>query len=316
MSAQNNDGPTQEDPAMMWQNAFYKLVPLTPHLGARVVGVDLATQNFSPEFIQQIKTDMTRHRILLFRDQPTVSGQRQVELSRRLGRVESTFYKHPKSPHADIFRVSNDEDEGCTGVGRTGWHVDGTFMETPFMYQTMYFPSVAEGGDTHFIPLKELYERQDEKTRDRWDRLWMITGRRQAPIHPLVYTHPFRGDPTMVFHCGEPFVSGWLEEKKKGDLQGGRGNENEQPRVLPSRLMQTELTGAIDEAMDDLGLKMQWKAGDFTINDNLGLAHYAVPGTQKASRKVGLRILHRTTIMGGEDTIPVKDDGRRSFVMG
>ena len=59
----------------------------------------------------------------------------KVEFSATLGKVESTFSKHPRSPHPDIFRVSNDHTEGCTGVGRTGWHVDGTFMRTPFMYQ-------------------------------------------------------------------------------------------------------------------------------------------------------------------------------------
>ena len=29
--------------------------------------------------------------------------------------IESTFYNHPASPHRDVFRVSNDRSEGCTG---------------------------------------------------------------------------------------------------------------------------------------------------------------------------------------------------------
>jgi len=44
-----------------------------------------------------------------------VSGQRQVEISQWFGELESTFYKHPESPHPDIFRVSNDAAKGCTG---------------------------------------------------------------------------------------------------------------------------------------------------------------------------------------------------------
>lgn len=318
MSAQQesvSSNKSNEDMAA-WSNSFYKLEPLTTHFGARVLNLNLATQVFSSDFILQLKKDMARHRVLLFRDQPSISGQRQVDLSRKLGKVESTFYKHPKSPHPDIFRVSNDEDEGCTGVGRTGWHVDGTFMETPFMFQTMYFPSVAEGGDTHFVPLKELYERQTPQVKDRWDRLWMVTGRRQAPIHPLVYKHPFRGDTTMVFHCGEPFVSGWLEEREKGELVLQDRDAGKRARVLPSQVVQEELGAAIEEAMPEIGLEMKWKPGDFTINDNLGLAHYAVPGTQNDPRVVGLRILHRTTVIGGDETVPVKADGRRSFVMG
>lgn len=40
--------------------------------------------------------------------------------------------------------------------------MDGTFQRCPFKYQTMHFHSVAEGGDTLFVPLKEFYEMQDQ----------------------------------------------------------------------------------------------------------------------------------------------------------
>lgn len=58
---------------------------------------------------------------------------------------------------------------------------------------------------------------------------------------------------------------------------------------------------------------MCWSAGDFAIVDNLGIAHYATPGTQDEAAH-GLRILHRTTIAG--ETTPTKGDGRQSFRMG
>jgi hypothetical protein len=66
--------------------------------------------------IEQIKKDVAAHRLLVFRDQGIISGQRHVEISRWFGELESTFYKHPKSPHPDVFRVSNDRNEGCTGM--------------------------------------------------------------------------------------------------------------------------------------------------------------------------------------------------------
>jgi len=287
------------------QNAFYTLRPLTKRFGAEVLGCDLKSIDFSPVFIARVKEDLREHRVLLFRKQD-LSGQRQVDFSAKLGRIESTFYKHPRSPHPDIFRVSNDESEGCTNVGRTGWHLDGTFMETPFMFQTMYFPSVAEGGETWFIPLKELYESQDSSTRERWDRMWMITGKREAPIHPLVYKHPFRGDPTMCFHCGEPFVSAFAIDNATAPT----AERQLQRELLEPGPVQKELTTAIEVILDEYGIRMKWEAGDMTINDNLGLAHYATPGTQGNRDQVGLRILHRTTIMGGEETIPKKKDGR------
>jgi len=64
--------------------------------------------------IKQIQEDVTKHKILIFKDQGIISGDRHVEISRWFGELESTFYKHPKSPHPDVFRVSNDENEGCT----------------------------------------------------------------------------------------------------------------------------------------------------------------------------------------------------------
>ena len=44
-----------------------------------------------------------------------MSGERQVAISRFFGELESTFYKHKLSPHPDVFRVSNDPQQGCTG---------------------------------------------------------------------------------------------------------------------------------------------------------------------------------------------------------
>ncbi len=65
--------------------------------------------------VEQIKSDVTTHRILFFTNQCIISGDRHVEISKWFGDLESTFYKHERSPHSDIFRVSNDRTEGCRG---------------------------------------------------------------------------------------------------------------------------------------------------------------------------------------------------------
>ena len=38
--------------------------------------------------------------------------EKHLEIGKWFGKIESTFYNHPKSPHRDIFRVSNDRTEG------------------------------------------------------------------------------------------------------------------------------------------------------------------------------------------------------------
>jgi len=231
---------------------------------------------------------------------------RGKQISKQFGTIESTFYKHPKSPHPDIFRVSNDENEGCTNVGRTGWHVDGTFQERPFKYQTMHFHSVCDGGQTWFVPMNEFYEMQNEETKARWDRYWMVTGRGEY-AHPMVYQHPTRGDTTMLFHCGRPFCVGWVVDSVESIT-----TERKPERLLRSDVVQDEVTALLDQVIDKIGVKMDWEPGDFAINDNLGNCHYAPPGTQNSRRKAGLRILHRTTIAG--ECAPTKSDGRQSFI--
>lgn len=287
---------------------LYEVTPLTEHFGAVIRDFSLHGEEPLPdEVVRQIKDDIARHRVLLFKGQGKIPGTRQVQISQQFGVVESTFYKHPRSPHPDIFRVSNDSTQGCTNVGTGGWHLDGTFMQRPFKYQMMHFHSVCEGGDTWFVPLKEFYEMQDEETKGRWDRLWFMPGS-DTYNHPLVCRHPIRGDTTMVFHCGQSFcyAVGF-------DGDGTNSVEMRLDKYLPPDVLQDELSGKLNVAVDEIGYKMRWEVGDFLFCDNIGSVHYATPGTQSDSKEMGLRILHRTTI-AGED-IPTKVDGRSSFVL-
>ena len=60
--------------------------------------------------------------------------------------------------------------------------------------------------------------------------------------------------------------------------------------------MQQEITDAIEAQMHSLVLEMEWEKGDFMINDNLGLAHYAVPGTQEDPDEVRVRVRVRIRV--------------------
>ena len=116
-------------------------------LGAEVTGVSLRDP-VPDDIIKRIKEEVHKHRLLIFKNQGEITGNRHVEISKWFGELESTFYKHPKSPHPDVFRVSNVEEEGCRNVGRTGWHIDGSFMEKPFGYSLYYMHVVPKSGDT------------------------------------------------------------------------------------------------------------------------------------------------------------------------
>ncbi|KAJ6649171.1 putative dioxygenase [Pseudolycoriella hygida] len=283
---------------------FYELVPRK--IGCDVLGIDLNTES-RPEVIEQIKRDVTEHRLLVFPQQGIISGARHVEISKWFGELESTFYKHERSPHPDVFRVSNDGNEGCRGVGRTGWHIDGSFQPEPFAYSLYHMVSVPKEGATQFLPLTELVENLDEETFARWNQLWMISDRRTGPVHPLIYNHPktnktvrfvfmyFRTitnlpikSQVLCFHLGmtERFIWNYKKANEKWTSADETNN------------LLDEIHEVITIANKNLIYKHDWQPGEFIISDNLAVGHEATVETQYPRDKVGLRVLHRTTIKG------------------
>ncbi|KAG8330760.1 hypothetical protein J6590_055745 [Homalodisca vitripennis] len=236
--------------------SYYKLTPIK--LGCEVRGIDLKTET-RKEVIERIKEDVTEHRMLIFKDQGVITGDQQVHISKWFGEVEDTFYKHEKSPHPKVARISNDPNEGYTGVGRTGWHIDGTFQYAPNAYSLYYMASVPKEGATVFAPLTEVIEDLSPEKYAEWDRLWMVINRRTGPIHPLIYTHP---------------------RSKKKELE----------RIL------SDINQEFVKDNGRIQYKHNWEEGDFIISDNCAVAHEASPETQTSRSQVGLRVLHRTTV--------------------
>ncbi|XP_067677210.1 (3R)-3-[(carboxymethyl)amino]fatty acid oxygenase/decarboxylase-like [Haliotis asinina] len=256
-------------------------------IGVEIRGINL-NDPVSDDLIKRFKEDVHKHRLLIFKDQGVVAADRHVEISRWFGELESTFYKHPRSTHPDVFRVSNDEREGCRNVGRTGWHIDGSFMRAPFAFALYHMVSVPKSGNTDFVPLKELVESLSSETRQRWERLWMVSDRRSNLVHPLIYPHPVTRHPTLCFHLGmtESFI--WdLGTKKARET-----DMNETVQILK------EIHREIIKDNQQLVYSHKWEVGDFIISDNLSVGHEATPETQHPRSVVGLRVLHRTTVKG------------------
>lgn len=265
----------------------YGLRPLSRAFGAIVEGVDLS-KPVGDTVREKLKEDLHRNKVLLFRGQGRLSGERQVEISRWFGDLHSTFSKHPRSPHPDVFRVSNDSSEGCTQVGRSGWHIDGTFLETPFPVQIMHFWQVIEGGSTLFSPLASVADLLCAEDPAFWTHLSFV-GRDCS--HPLICSHPITNERTAIFHFGRGFIRGLAHDER------GLLDPREEARAL----------GALQAALERPSwcLEMKWEAGDVAFIDNLAVAHYAVPGTQALGR--GTRILHRTTVRGTWRPTPYRD---------
>jgi len=269
----------------MIRRQAYELHP--NKLGCLVKGLDLK-QKLSAETVVQIKKDVTEHQLLIFKDQGIVPPEKHLEIGKWFGKIESTFYNHPKSPHRDIFRVSNDRTEGCTNVGRTGWHIDGSFQECPFSHSIYHIIECPTDGATVFAPLTELIERLDEKKKAFWHRLYMASDRRGGVVQPHIYPHPLTKKLTLCLHLGmtDHYV-----------IDAGSPEE----RRLSYEETEEVKRSIYDEFVKDnasIQYVHKWSPGDFIISDNLALGHEASPQTQLGRELVGLRVMHRVTIDG------------------
>ncbi|CAL1542438.1 unnamed protein product [Lymnaea stagnalis] len=263
-----------------------KIIIRPAKLGVEIRGINLLAP-LGKEMITKIKSDLYQHRLLIFKNQGVISGEDHVKISQWFGELESTFYKHPKSPHPDVFRVSNDEYEGCRNVGRTGWHIDGSFMEKPFNFALYHMVSVPKIGCTAFVGFKELLMSISSEKRASWDRLWMV-GNGHDIIHPLIYTHPETKEHVMCFHLGMIRCFIW----DYGTQNQRMTDYNETRQIFQ------DIHDEIVKDNEKLVYEHHWERGDFIISDNRAVAHEATPETQYPVSMVGLRVLHRTTVAG------------------
>lgn len=83
----------------------YSVSPL-PLCGVEVRGIDLKAK-VDPKTIAMIKEDVALYRLMVFRGQGIVSGERHVEISHWFGELDCPFYKHPSSPHPEVRLVAS-----------------------------------------------------------------------------------------------------------------------------------------------------------------------------------------------------------------
>lgn len=265
------------------------------NLGVEVRGFRLTEQkSFTKELVEKIKKLVHEHRIVVFRDQGEVSGEKQVEISKWFGSIDGTVFEgdplftHPKCPHPDVHRISNDPEEGCTNAGRSGWHIDGSFVQEPFGYALYHMPAVPKTGATEFIGFKELLDSIPEEMRARWERLWMVSDKGEKLVHPLVYSHPVTGGSAMCIHLG--MTEAFIWDKDTADERRTGADE--------TKTLLEEIRNEIEKDGRRLVYPHEWKEGDFVITDNLAVGHFASANAIRPRSEVGLRILHRTTIKG------------------
>ena len=207
--------PVQSQKQYRWP---FDVRPLTPNLGAEIIGVNLA-HGVDDALFCSIHQAFLQYQVLLFGTQE-LPPARQVEFARHFGEVQiHVMNQYHADGHPELYRLSNlDENGNPNGKhpdkGTLAWHTDGSWRRVTGQATIIYAEVVAgEGGETHFCDMYGAYERLSpewkkriadlravhnldfSRTRRHGDEPMTDAQRREVPPvdHPIVRTHPDTG---------------------------------------------------------------------------------------------------------------------------
>lgn len=270
-----------------------EIAPLSPTLGARVTGLDLA-QPLSGEAITEIRQALLKHEVLFFEDQD-LTPQQQREFAARFGALHLHPIR-PSVPGTPEVLVLGNQPSSDTDTG--AWRADVTFIETPPMGSMLYARHVPlEGGDTLWSSMRAAYaalspslraflqplDAEHDFTRSfPPDHLASLKvgieryawARREYPpvTHPLVRTHPETGRDSLFVNSGfTTRILGLTKAESRKILE-----------LISEHIQRPEFV-----------IRWRWKANTLAFWDNRCTQHYTVDDYQPHCR-----VMHRVTILG------------------
>jgi taurine dioxygenase len=275
----------------------FDLHPLTPSLGARIDGVELA-RGVDDATFAAIYRAFLRYQMLLFAPQELPPAV-QVAFARRFGEVQiHVMNQYQPTDFPEIYKLSNLDENGKPNgkhpdKGTLAWHTDGSWRRVTGQATIIYGEVVTgSGGETHFCDMYGAYERLTPQWKQRVDTLRAVHNldfsrtrrhgvdlmtaaqRAEAPPvdHPVVRTHPeTRRDCLYLGDHAESIV----------------GMPYDEGRAL------IEEVNAM-AVQPDLTYEHRWQVGELIVWDNRCLMHRATlydPFTQG-------RVVRRCTILG------------------
>jgi taurine dioxygenase len=249
--------------------------PLTPHVGAEVIGLDLR-ETHSPATADALRRAFREHHLLLVR-QAGVSDDDQIRFARIFGEIRIRYARGNEDKQSLIQYVSNARPDGILGDGEIVFHIDHTFYDVPLTAIMLYGIEIPESGTaTKFRNAHTLYQRLPPELRERTKgvkvlHLFNYQGDHtawqdpaQAPPdsprawQPLVWTNPETGQEAL-----------WLSPLNTVDFEGI-------PRAEGMRLIE-DLAAFADTVESGFTYAHRWAPGDLVVWDNRMLHHARMP---------------------------------------
>lgn len=193
-----------------------RVVPLSSHVGADIVGVDLS--RLTDEQFQTIFDAWMKHLVLRFRGQ-NLSKDDLLAFSRRFGELDRAPINIKGEPwiagypHLAVMSniVEQGQPVGSLGYGEAVWHTDMSYNDVTPSAALLYALEVTKtGGETGFLSMYHAYDTlpddlkadiegrqiKHDASRNSAGELRKgyenVTDPRTAPgaVHPIVVRHP------------------------------------------------------------------------------------------------------------------------------
>jgi len=273
---------------------------LTPHVAARIEGVDL-TRPVDDATFAEIRAAFEEHSVLVFHDQP-LDDEQQIAFSRRFGPLEVTRSINPaagtpfaRQSNLDIRTgdiIPPDDRRMVYQLANMLWHSDSSFKPVPSLCSLLSGRIVPpEGGATEFASARAAYPSLPEDLKRRaegavavhdfaWSRDQVrpgfFTDRERAefpPVqHPVVRTNPVNGRRSLFLGAHASHLVG---------VPVGEG------RAFLAALL-------AHVTRPEFCYRHDWRRGDLVVWDNRCVLHRATPYDTVRHR----RLMQRTTVGG------------------
>lgn len=260
--------------------------PLTPTIGAELVGVDL--RGMDDDTFAEVHRALLEWKVLFFRG-AGLDPASHTALGARWGELES----HPFLLNREDLptTVRFEKNEVLTGYENV-WHSDVSWRESPSLGSLLRAVEVPPtGGDTLWADMAAAYDCLDPEMKERIDGLeavhdWIDTfgmlmdreererTRADFPpsVHPVVRTHPETGRRTLYVNA--IFTTGIV------GLDPAEGDE-----LLEHLCRQADYP--------EYQCRWKWSVGDLAIWDNRATQHYATSDYSPQRR-----VMERVTVIG------------------
>ncbi|MBY0280194.1 TauD/TfdA family dioxygenase [Candidatus Binatia bacterium] len=265
-----------------------EILPVTPTIGAEIVGIDLADGCSDADFAA-IEDAWLRHKVLFFPDQRRMTTEQHVALCRRFGELELHPFAPSKPGHPEVMTViANPYRRGNENT----WHSDVTWREEPSrgsMLRAIQIPPV--GGDTLFADMEAAYDGLDAALQERLAGLRAVhdltkvaatiagadaakaLAEKYPPVeHPVIRTHPTTGRRSIYVNAAFTTHVAGLDADDSTELL---------------QLLYRQA------AIPEYQCRLRWRPGTIALWDNRCTQHYAASDYFPAER-----VMERVTIVG------------------